>query len=153
MELLADFSHYGYAGLFVVSFLAGSIVPFSSEAVLGLLFAAGYDVWTSIAVATVGNWLGGVTCYYLGYMGNMLWIERYLGIKHDRLMKMQHFLQGKGALMAFFGFLPIVGGLTVVALGLMRANILLVNLSMLLGKLGRYIVMAFGIDYILALFS
>ncbi len=153
MEFLADFSQYGYLGLFFVSFLAGSIVPFSSEAVMGLLLAAGYDVWASITVATLGNWLGGVTCYYMGYLGNMEWIERYLGIKHAKLIKMQHFLQGKGALMAFFAFLPIVGGLIVVALGLMRANILWVNLSMLLGKLARYVVMAYGIDYILALFS
>lgn len=153
MEFLAEFSQYGYLGLFFVSFLAGSIVPFSSEAVIGLLFAAGYDVWTTITVATLGNWLGGVTCYYLGRLGNIVWIERYLRIKHDKLVNMQHFLQGKGALMAFFAFLPIVGGLIVVALGLMRANILWVNLSMLLGKLGRYVVMAYGIDYILALFS
>ena len=45
MEFIAGLSEWGYFGLFIAAFLAGSIIPFSSEAVLGLLLIAGYDSW------------------------------------------------------------------------------------------------------------
>ena len=54
---------------------------------------------------------------------------------------MQRFLQGKGALMAFFAFLPFIGEAIAIALGFMRSNVMLTSLSMFTGKLIRYIVM------------
>lgn len=49
--------------------------------------------------------------------------------------------------MAFFVFLPGVGDLIIVGLGLMRANVLLVNISMLIGKFLRYYLIIIGVDY------
>ena len=54
---------------------------------------------------------------------------------------MQQFLQGKGALMAFFAFLPFVGEVIAIALGFMRCNIWLTITSMFTGKLIRYVLM------------
>ncbi len=152
MEFLSTISEWGYIGLFLIAFLAGSIAPFSSESVMALLIAANYNLWLCIVVATIGNWLGGVTCYYIGYLGKIEWIEKYLKIKHNKLIKMQQFLQGKGAYMALFVFVPIIGDLIIVAFGLMRADIYRVNIAMLIGKLLRYIVMAYGANYLIELF-
>lgn len=138
MEFISALGEWGYIGLFIATFLAGSIVPFSSEIVTSTLLVGGYDPWTCIIVATIGNWLGGMTCYYIGHLGKMEWIEKYLKIKKEKLDKTQKFLQGKGSLMAFFVFLPVVGDLIIVAFGLMRANIFWVGLSMLAGKFLRY---------------
>ena len=49
--------------------------------------------------------------------------------------------------MAFFVFLPAGGDLIIVTLGLMRANVLITNLSMLTGKFLRYYCVAKGIDF------
>ena len=136
MDFIAGLSEWGYIGLFIAGFLAGSILPFSSEVVLGLLLYARYNEWGCLASATAGNWLGGVE-----------WIEKYLRIKKSSLDKTQKFLQGKGALMAFFVFLPAGGDLIIVTLGLMRANVLITNLSMLAGKFLRYYCVAKGIDF------
>ena len=89
MEFIAGLSEWGYFGLFIAAFLAGSIIPFSSEAVLGLLLIAGYDSWGCVFSATLGNWLGGVTCYYIGYLGKTEWIHTYLKIPEEKLSKMQ----------------------------------------------------------------
>lgn len=59
---------------------------------------------------------------------------------------MQRFLQGKGALMAFFAFLPFIGGVLAVALGFMRSNIPLTTLSMAVGKLIRYIILLWAMQ-------
>lgn len=148
MEFLTTLSEWGYAGLFIAAFLAGSVLPFSSEVVLGLLIAAGYDAIGCTVAASLGNWLGGITCYYIGRLGKTVWIEKYLKLSHEKLEKAQRFLQGKGSVMGFFAFVPGIGDAIVVALGLMRANLLGVSLSMLLGKGIRYYLIAIGVEWV-----
>lgn len=138
VQLLTD---WGYVGLFLSALLAGSIVPFSSELVMAALVAMGLKPWACVLSASLGNTLGGLTCYWLGRLGRTDWIERYLGVKPEKVEKMQRFLQGRGALMAFFAFLPFVGEAIAVALGFMRSNLMLTTLSMFAGKLARYVVM------------
>ena len=132
----------------VSALIAGSIVPFSSEAVLGLLLIAGYDSWGCVFSATLGNWLGGVTCYYIGYLGKTEWIHTYLKIPEEKLSKMQRFLKGKGSLFGFFVFIPVIGDIMIVALGLLRANPLGTLLSMMVGKFSRYYLVVIGINYL-----
>ncbi len=66
---------------------------------------------------------------------------------------MQRFLQGKGALMAFFAFLPFIGEAIAIALGFMRSNVMLTSLSMFTGKLIRYIVMLSALQGALSVMS
>lgn len=131
---------WGPLGLFIAAILAGSVVPFSSELVLLGLIQAGADPIVSLVAATLGNTVGGMTCYFMGRLGNIEWIEKHTKIKKEKIDKMQTWLQGKGALMAFFCFLPILGSIIGVALGFMRSNMVITCLSMALGKLIRYII-------------
>ena len=142
VQVLTD---WGYVGLFISALLAGSIIPFSSELVMGALVAMGLEPWLCVLSATLGNTAGGLTCYWLGQLGRMDWIEKYLGVKREKVELMQHFLQGRGALMAFFAFLPFVGEAIAVALGFMRSNFWLTTASMFAGKLARYVVMLWAI--------
>ncbi|TWV12241.1 DedA family protein [Bacteroidaceae bacterium HV4-6-C5C] len=134
--------HWGYLGLFISALLAGSLVPFSSEVVLGALVipATGLNPWICLIAASTGNLLGSLTCYGVGRMGRMDWLERYFHMKPEKILKMQNYLNGKGAFMAFFSFLPFIGDVLSVALGFMRSNIWIVSVSMLLGKALRYAV-------------
>ena len=77
----------------------------------------------------------------MGRLGKVDWIEKYFKVKKEKVEKMQQFLQGKGALMAFFAFLPFVGEVIAIALGFMRSNIWLTTTSMFTGKLIRYVLM------------
>lgn len=134
-------TQWGYAGLFLSALLAGSIIPFSSEIVLVALVKLGLSPTLCVLSAALGNTLGGMTCYYMGRLGRIDWIERYFGVKREKVERMRQFLQGKGALMAFFAFLPFVGEAIAIALGFMRSNLALTTLSMFIGKLARYIAM------------
>lgn len=142
IQLLID---WGYAGLFISALLAGSIVPFSSELVMIALVKVGLSPAICVLAATLGN-TGGMTCYYMGRLGKTDWIEKYFKIKKKKIDKMQRFLQGKGALMAFFAFLPFVGEAIAIALGFMRSNVTLTVFSMFVGKLIRYIVMLLALQ-------
>lgn len=137
MEILVE---WGYIGLFIATFLAGSILPFSSELVLSGLLAVGANSTGCLVAATAGNFLGGMTCYWIGHLGKTEWIEKYLKVDEAKLQKALRFLHGKGAFMAFFTFVPFVGDLLAVGLGYMRANVWITSVSMLVGKFLRYVV-------------
>lgn len=82
LQFLID---WGYWGLFLGSFIAGSVLPFSSEAVLAACVGPlGLDPVISITAATAGNVAGGMTCYWMGHLGNMEWIEKYFHVKKRR---------------------------------------------------------------------
>ena len=135
VQLLID---WGYLGLFISALLAGSIVPFSSELVMIALVKVGLSPVMCVLFATLGNTIGGMTCYYMGRLGNVVW--------------MQTFLQGKGALMGFFAFLPFVGEVIAIALGFMRSNVWLTTSSMFAGKLIRYAVMLLALQGVISMF-
>ena len=60
---------WGLPGLFISALLAGSIVPFSSELVLVALVKLGLPPIACLISATLGNTVGGMTCYYMGRLG------------------------------------------------------------------------------------
>jgi membrane protein YqaA with SNARE-associated domain len=138
--MLDFFIHYGYIGLFIASFLAATILPFGSEAVFAALIAAGLGSVPCIAVGTLGSGLGGMTNYYLGHLGKTEWIEKYLRVKKEKIDGVQDWMDRKGgAYLAFFSFLPFIGDIIPLALGFMKANVWKVSVSMLAGKMIRYI--------------
>lgn len=96
---------WGYWGLFLSAFVAGSIVPFSSEAVMVVLVRLGLDPALCLLAAATGNTAGGMTCYWIGHLGKREWFGRYLGIGEKQLDRAGRFLAGKGAWSAFFAFL------------------------------------------------
>ena len=135
MEYLIE---YGYIGVFIASFLAATILPFSSEVVLTGVMVSGATFWPCFIAATIGNFLGGMTCYWIGMLGKIEWIEKYLRLNINKLERVQKWVKDKGSWMAFFVFLPGIGDFIAVALGFLRANIWVVAVSMFAGKAIRY---------------
>lgn len=139
----------GYPGIFLSALIAGSILPFSSEIVLVALVKLGLNPVIGVLLATAGNTLGGMTCYYMGRLGKVDWIEKYFHVKKEKMDRMEIFLQGKGAMMAFFAFMPIVGELIAMTLGFMHSNHFITFVSMFIGKLLRYIVLMLAIEKVI----
>jgi membrane protein YqaA with SNARE-associated domain len=137
-------SQYGYWGMLLAAFLAGSFFPFSSEAVMIALMATGLDPWQLMVYGTIGNVLGSVVNYGIGRMGRMEWIEKYLHVRKESLDKAHRFLAGRGSWMGFFAFLPVLGSAITIALGLMRSNIVITFIAITIGKLFRYIILIYG---------
>lgn len=145
MDALIEFLiQYGYWGMLLSAFIAGSVFPLSSEAVMVALLAAGLDPKTLIIYATIGNVGGGMFNYAIGTLGRTDWIEKYLHIEKKKLERAERFMSGHGAWMGFFAFLPILGEAITVVLGLMRANLPITLISMTIGKLLRFILLVYG---------
>lgn len=133
-------TQWGYFGLLIAALLAGSVVPFSSELVLFALLKLGLHPWGCMVAASIGNTAGSLTCYWMGRLGRTDWLERYFHIKPEQIQRVHTFVQGRGAWMGFFSFLPTLGSAISIALGYMRSNLLLTTLAMLTGKVLRYLV-------------
>lgn len=136
--MMEFFYHYGLGGLFIAGFLSGSILPFNSEAVLTVLILAGFNAVSCLIAATLGNMLGGISIYYLGYLGNMQWIEKYCKVKEAKIQAILPRLNKYGPLMAALSFVPVLGDIVVLGLGFFRISPLFTTIFMFIGKVGRY---------------
>jgi membrane protein YqaA with SNARE-associated domain len=122
----------GLAGLFAASFVAATIIPFSSEAVLfGFLKLHPHAVLSAIILASVGNTLGGMTTYLLGRIA-----REPKGLA--QLGRIQRF----GAPLLALAWLPVVGDGLCLAAGWLRLNWLAVAVFQGIGRLLRYVVVS-----------
>ena len=139
MEQLLDvLVNYGPLGMFIAAFLAGSILPFSSETVMIALLAIGVDPLVLLLTAALGNTLGGITCYGIGRMASPDWVQRTFRIKEKRMQQAHVLVSRWGALMGLFCWVPILGDAILVTLGMLRSNPVATNLMMFLGRTIRY---------------
>ena len=142
--LLSFLVAWGYWGMLAAAFLAGSVFPFSSEAVMVALQAAGLDPLLLVVYGTIGNVAGSMFNYGVGRMGKTEWIEKYLHVSRESLARAQTFMRGRGAWMGVFAFLPLLGSAITIVLGLMKANVAISFVSISIGKLLRYAILVYG---------
>lgn len=138
------FIQFGYWGMGIAAFIAGSFLPFSSEAVMAALLAAtDIDPVLTIVSATIGNVGGSMFNYYIARLGSKETVARWFKIKQERMDKAQEYVMKYGAWMGFFTFIPILGTAIALTLGLLRANQWLTLITTFLGKTLRYIFIAY----------
>ena len=147
-DIIQHLIAYGYTGMGVAAFVAGSVLPFSSETLLVGLLLAGLKPWPLFLCATAGNVLGSMFNYWIGTFGRLEWIEHYLHVKREKIARTQRWLQGYGAWMGVLCFLPVIGSALSVTLGYMRANPYLSFLSITLGKAFRYAILIWAVEQV-----
>ena len=135
---------WGLPGMFIAAFLAGSFIPFSSEAVMVTLIATGIPSFELFICASIGNILGGMFNYCVGRRGNEAWMHKYLRLPPKKLNKGIQQVRRYGMWAGLLSWIPILGSVITVAMGYLRLNVYYSLLSMGVGKTVRYyIVMAF----------
>ena len=139
VDTLIDYlKDYGYWGMGVLSFLSGSIIPVASEVLLLFFLGLGLSaVWLTV-VATLGNTLGGVSCFMLGYLTNKETVQKLFRIPDKRMKRADKLIQKYGYWTAGVSFVPVLGEALLVTLGVMRVDKYKVIAVMAAGKLIRY---------------
>lgn len=132
----------GLFGLFLGCLLSATIIPFSSEALVAGALLLDYSPWTVILVATLGNTIGGMTCYLLGWLCKWSWIERFLKVKEETLKKAHQKVEKYGSFAALLTWLPIIGDPIALAMGLLRTRVVPTTVLMFIGKGLRYMAVA-----------
>ena len=124
----------GLAAVFAASFLAATVVPFSSEAVLfGYLQLHPGHTALAVTLATLGNTAGGMTTYLIGRL-----FPGRRNLNEKILEKVRRY----GAPATLFAWLPFVGDALCAAAGWLRVNWLAALGFMAAGRLARYLVIA-----------
>ena len=129
----------GLFGLFLGCMLSATVVPFASEALLAGALLMGYGKWVVTLVAALGNTTGGMISFLMGWLCKWEWLERFFRVKREKLERMRDRVAKYGAWAALLTWLPFVGDLIAIAMGLMRVNPWWTLLLMFIGKLARYL--------------
>jgi membrane protein YqaA with SNARE-associated domain len=137
-QLIEFFKDYGYWGMGMLSFLSGTVVPIASEVLLLFFLGLGMNAVLLTVVATIGNTLGGITCFMLGYLADMGMVSRLFRIPEKKMKRADRLIQKYGYWSAALSFLPAIGEVILVALGIMRVNKYKVIAVMTIGKFARY---------------
>jgi membrane protein YqaA with SNARE-associated domain len=140
MEFLVDF---GYFGLFLAAFLAATILPLSSELVLTALLLNDLAPEMLILVATIGNVLGSLTNYGIGYWASKGIIQQWLKMSEQEFVKAEERFQKYGLFSLLFAWVPVIGDPLTVIAGILRVNLVWFIILVTLGKLTRYVIVSY----------
>jgi len=132
----------GYVALFFVSLLASTLLPLGSEWLLVMMLTAGYEPVSTVAVATLGNYLGAAVTYMIGLWGGDWLIEKVMRISTEQQERARNYYCRYGVFSLFFSWLPIIGDPLCLVGGMLRINFGLFTLLVASGKLVRYMVTA-----------
>ena len=135
---MPDLSSLGFLGLFLGTFLAATVVPFSSDALYIAVMLATKRPWICLKVGSLGNWLGSVTTYFLGRTCKWEWLEKHFKVKREDLEKQKKNIDRYGVWMALISWVPIIGDVISLGLGFYKTKPFWTLLLLLVGKVLRF---------------
>jgi membrane protein YqaA with SNARE-associated domain len=130
-----------YFSLFVISFLAATILPFSSELTLaGLIATSNYDNLLLLTIASFGNVLGSVVNWVLGFYSRNLTKIKWFPFKANQIENSSKWFNKFGKWSLLFAWVPIVGDPLTLVSGLLRVRFLDFIILVAIGKASRYLI-------------
>ena len=130
-----------YLSLFFISFLAATILPFSSELTLaGLISTSNYDNLLLLVFASFGNVLGSVFNWGLGFYARNLTIKKWFPFKETQIERSSKWFSKFGKWSLLFAWVPIVGDPLTFVAGLLRVKFFDFIILVAIGKVSRYLI-------------
>ncbi|MFZ6690577.1 YqaA family protein [Undibacterium sp. SXout20W] len=127
----------GLISVFLISFISATLIPLGSEpAVFAVIKANPGLFWSVLIVATIGNTLGGVVDYAMGYAAKQ-------AFNRERESFWFSWLKHFGAKTMLLGWLPIIGDPICTLAGWLRLPFWPSVAYMAIGKFLRYITMTY----------
>ena len=128
-----------YLSLFTISFLAATILPFSSELTLaGLIATSNYDNLLLLIVASFGNILGSVVNWVLGFYSRNLATKKWFPFKDKQIKNSSKWFSKFGKWSLLFAWVPVIGDPLTLAAGLLRVKFIEFVILVTIGKFSRY---------------
>jgi membrane protein YqaA with SNARE-associated domain len=130
-----------YLSLFAISFLAATILPFSSELTLaGLIATSGYDNLLLLIVASFGNVLGSVVNWALGSYSRNLTTKKWFPFKETQIERSSKWFRKFGKWSLLFAWVPVVGDPLTLVAGISRVKFIDFIILVAIGKVSRYLI-------------
>lgn len=140
-----------YIGLFLSAFLAATVVPFSSEVVLGTMHVSGeFHTWWLLAAASTGNTLGSAVNWCLGRYCLRWQDRRWFPISRDKLAEASRRFNRYGTWSLLLAWVPLIGDPLTFAAGVLRVPFPIFLVLVAISKTGRYLVILGIVGQIMA---
>ena len=148
LETLA-LPQYGLSTVFVVSLISATLLPLGSEpAVFGLVKLNPDLFWSAVLVATLGNTLGGVIDWWMGYGAHRA-VNRYRSAHTDsHHARALRWLESLGPKACLLSWLPGIGDPLCAVAGWLRLPFWPCVIYMAIGKFLRYVTMTAGLLWV-----
>ncbi len=130
-----------YLSLFVISFLAATILPFSSELTLaGLIATSDYDNLLLLIAASFGNVLGSVVNWALGSYSRNLTTKKWFPFKETQIERSSKWFRKFGKWSLLFAWVPVLGDPLTLVAGILRVKFIDFIILVAIGKVSRYLI-------------
>tara|TARA_R110000787_G_scaffold146216_1_gene259963 strand:- start:2339 stop:2776 length:438 start_codon:yes stop_codon:yes gene_type:complete len=140
----------GYIGLFFSAFLAATILPVVSEAVIAAMAVSGeFETLWLLLVASVGNTLGSVVNWLAGRYLNGFQDRRWFPMTPRQIARASQVFNRWGLWSLLLAWTPFLGDPLTFIAGLLRVPFPIFLLLVAISKTGRYIVLLGLLDQIL----
>lgn len=144
MDILALFvSTPSLPSLFLLSFMAATVLPIGSEWLLIVMILQGFSLQDAVLTATVGNFLGACTTYLIGIWGSGFLVQTVLRIDETQLERAETLYGKYGSWSLLLSWLPLVGDPLCLIAGVFRISFFRFSVLVFIGKLSRYAILAY----------
>ena len=131
-----------YFGLFAAAFLAATLLPAQSEALLIGLLLSEHAPWLVVLVASVGNVLGSVVNWLLGRGIEQFRERPWFPASPAKLARAERWYRRFGKWSLLLAWMPIIGDPLTLVAGVLREPFPVFLLLVTIGKVGRYLMLA-----------
>ena len=131
---------FSYLQLLIVSFLAATILPFSSEIVLTAMYLSNsFETYFLLIFASLGNILGSITNWYLGKKITIFQDRKWFPVSPNQLDRSQKYFQKYGLWSLLLAWVPIIGDPLTLLAGVLKVRFSLFLILVSISKISRYL--------------
>ena len=133
-----------YFQLLIISFLAATILPLSSELVLStMLLTDSFDKYLLLVVASFGNIFGSSVNWYLGKKILIFKDKKWFPVNEKQIAKSEMYFKKYGIWSLLLSWVPVIGDPLTVIAGILKINFFTFLLLVSISKTSRYIFLIF----------
>ena len=131
---------FSYFQLSLISFLAATILPFSSEVVLTTMYLSNsFEPYFLLIFASIGNIMGSITNWYLGKKITLFQNRKWFPVSPDQLERSRKYFQKYGLWSLLLAWVPIIGDPLTLLAGVLKVRFSIFFLLVSISKISRYV--------------
>ena len=135
--------------LFIISLLAATILPLSSEIVLTTMLLTNlFEKNILLIVASSGNILGSIFNWYLGKKITIFQDRKWFPVSPEQLNKSQKYFQKYGIWSLLLAWVPVIGDPLTLLAGVLKVRFSIFFILVSISKISRYIFIIYLISFV-----
>ena len=131
---------FSYFQLSLISFLAATILPFSSEVVLTTMYLSNsFETYFLLIFASIGNIMGSITNWYLGKKITLFQNRKWFPVSAEQLERSRQYFQKYGLWSLLLAWVPIIGDPLTLLAGVLKVRFGIFFVLVSISKISRYV--------------